>query len=180
MPKAVAQSPPLLQFVGNKAVFAVSGDSLSTFNYSIEGGVFLDTTKHDSLVVQWGMIPGYYQIGVQEVNNGGCEGEWVYILIRLEEMPEIFEITEFTLCPGDTLQLPTIDQNKFKNIRWSDAKAVERGIVQPGQYQVWVDDIFGQLLTATITVTLCELPPLIKSPPQPADRRDQPPIQSSP
>ena len=195
IPKAFAQSPPVRQLIGGKAVFAVDGDKFfdnlpklidippeakPTFRYSITGGVFLDTTRHDSLVVEWGLVQGMYQICAQEIAWGGCEGEWTCIDIELLKM-SILENAEMTLCPGDTLRLPTVNPDLFKNVRWSDAKAVERGIVQPGEYQVWAENEDGEQVTEILTVTICERPPLIKAPPQPADRKLlQPPIQLSP
>jgi hypothetical protein len=149
--------------LGGKSLFAVSGDTLSSFRYSIEGGVFLDTTKRDSLVVQWGMQEGLYRIGMQEIAFGGCEGNWVYMNVKLSGMPFRFENAQRTLCPGDTLHLPRIDPNLYKKIRWSDSKAVERGIVQPGNYQLWVEDLYGCKYTDTLKVTICDLPSLIKS-----------------
>ena len=151
LPKASAQSPPLQQCIGGKSLFGVTGDTLSTFRYSITGGVFLDNSRADSILVQWGMERGLYRLGVQEVAYGGCEGEWIYLNIELKGWRFQFEQPQIGLAPGGTLHIP-IDTKMYKNIRWSDPDVATQGITRPGEYQIWVEDMYGCRFTDTIRV----------------------------
>ncbi|MDR2906760.1 MAG: hypothetical protein LBU91_02070, partial [Bacteroidales bacterium] len=76
IPKGIAQAPPVQVCADGKSIFAISGDTLSSFRFSITGGVLLDTINRDSIVVQWGLQSDVHRLGVQEIALGGCEGEW--------------------------------------------------------------------------------------------------------
>lgn len=149
-PVVLAQ-PPLRQCIGGKALFAVSGDTLSTFRYSVTGGVLLAAAKPDSVVVRWGMKRGAYRVGVQEVSLGGCEGAWVYEEVELVGTSFYFQKTRRRISAGDTLHLP-VDGRLYKKVRWSDPEVAMRGIVQPGGYRIWVEDMNGCKFTDSLTV----------------------------
>ncbi len=153
-PAARAQSP-LRQCVGGKSLFAVSGDTLSTFRYSITGGEFLTTAKPDSVVVKWGLHKGQYKVGVQEIANAGCEGGWVYQDVELVGTPFYFPKNVRRICPGDTMYIP-IDRRLYTTHRWSDPRVDTRGIVEPGGYRIWVEDTNGCKFTDSITVVTCQ------------------------
>jgi hypothetical protein len=153
-PVAHAQLP-LRQCVGGKAQFAISGDSLSTFRYSITGGTLLSAAKPDSVVVQWGMQRGAYRLGVQEISYGGCEGAWVYEDVELVGTSFYFQKAKRRICEGDTMHIP-VDSKLYKNVRWSDPEVATRGIVQPGGYRIWVEDMNGCKSTDSLTVVTCE------------------------
>ena len=153
-----AQSPPLQQCIGGKSIFAVSGDPLSTFRFSITdmlgvpgGGKVLDSTNRDSIVVQWGTAEGLFMIGVQEIAYGGCEGEWVFMTVDLRGSPFKFNEPQRTILPGEVINIP-VDNRLYKNIRWSDPDVKTQGITKPGTYQLWVEDMYGCRHTDTVTV----------------------------
>ena len=167
--KAQAQSPPLQQCTGGRSIFAVSGDPLSTFRFSITdmlgvpgGGVVLDSTKRDSIVVQWGTTEGLFKIGVQEIIHrqielegmvftGKCEGNWVYMIVDLRGKPFRFEEPIMSIGPGERIDIP-INNRLYKNIQWSDPNIPTQGITSPGIYQLRVEDMYGCRHTDTITV----------------------------
>ncbi len=161
--QAQPQSRPLVQCIGSKAIFAVGGDSLSTFRYSITGGEFLDTSKHDSLVVKWDLEEGLHRIGVQEIAYGGCEGEWVYMYVDLVGERFIPGQTSHVICADEEIEIK-VDPQLFKIIRWSDEEAVvdktdtPRGvyhITKPGTFNIYLEDVHGCKHTETFEVTLC-------------------------
>ena len=164
-----AQSPPLRQCIGGKAQFAVSGDPASTFEYSVNGGVFLSTERPDSLVVQWGMQEGLFRIGVRETakfskeaqeklrelgldpTGHSCPGDWIYMLVDLKGVRFAPEQTVYTIGSSETIQI-TIDSKVYRTIRWADPDAVtpcpdgQPGIfhfTKPGTFQVFLEDTHG-------------------------------------
>lgn len=153
--KTYAESPPLQQCAGGRSIFAVTGDSASTFRYSITGGVFLDTTRNDSIVVEWDRTHGLCTIGVQEISLAGCKGEWTYIEVDLKGTPFNFDNKEMSICPGESLQFD-IDMKLYKNIKWSDPDVANRGITSPGNYQIWLECMDGCRYTDTVKVVTCE------------------------
>ncbi len=147
-----AQGPPPRQCVGGKAVFAVSGDSASTFRYSITGGVFLDTTRNDSLVVQWNMEGGLQTIGVQEVNIAGCEGDWVFMHVDVRGTPFVLTDEQRSVCTGTAF--PDINPKLFKSVKGLPETGTKT-FTQPGEYKLVVEDMFGCKFKETIKVTPC-------------------------
>jgi hypothetical protein len=120
------------------------------------GGRFVDSTRYDSLVVEWGMTEGLYLIGVQEVAYGGCEGEWTYMMVDLKGTQFVPE-SSYRLTGGELL-VP-INPNLWKNVRWTP-NTVTNGqppgtfkISQVGTYQVTMEDMHGCKHSETITVT---------------------------
>lgn len=145
-----AQSPPLQQCVGGKAIFAVSGDLASTFRYSISGGgKLIDTSNIDSIVVQWGLEDGIQQIGVQEVNTAGCVGEWIFFTVDLRGTPFVLNEEQRYLQAGKPLELP-IDKMLYKSIR--SIPEINEQDPLPGVYKIVAEDRFGCKFTNTIHV----------------------------
>jgi hypothetical protein len=149
-------------------VFAVNssdtiGGDLATFRYSITdtngvpgGGVFLDTSRPDSLVVEWGMTEGLYRVGVQEIAYGGCEGEWTYLVVDLKGTRFIPDAS-YRIVGGNPAQIP-ISPNLWKNVRWTPNTVTNSGqgiylINQVGTYQVTMEDTHGCRHSETIVVT---------------------------
>ncbi|MCL2027941.1 MAG: hypothetical protein FWG79_05575 [Bacteroidales bacterium] len=156
------------QCIGSKAVFAVSGNPYSTYNYSItdlygnpKGGQFLNTDRLDSIVVEWGLDAGLLRIGVQEITGvppeiaalmgipvEGCEGEWVYIMVDLGGVRFIPESTSHNLVHGESVEIK-FDTRLFKRITWDDPSVVTNGtdgiyhIVNSGTHTVVVEDMYG-------------------------------------
>ncbi len=145
------------QCVNGKAQFAVSGDTLSSFRYSVTGGTLLSVARSDSVVVKWGLRRGSYRLGVQETSAAGCDGPWVYQEVKLVGIPFYFPKDQRRICPGDTMFLP-IDGRLYQShkTRWSDPEVAARGIVAPGGYRVWVEDVYGCRYTDSITVVPCQ------------------------
>jgi len=165
-------SPPIQACVEGKSVFAVSGKPGSAFRFDVEGGKIVDSTRLDSIVVQWGSQQGLFRIGVQEIPMLGmlkeewgsdfptnveispeCQGQWTYIEVDLRGRPFRFEQPEMTINTGEVVNIP-ISQRLYKNIRWSDPTIATQGITAPGTHQVWVEDMHGCTFTDTVTVSL--------------------------
>ena len=55
--------------------YSVQGSAGSTFEWTISnGGGTISRNYGDSIIVDWSMVPGIYEITVQEISQHGCYG----------------------------------------------------------------------------------------------------------
>lgn len=179
--QAQATSPPIQACVGGKSVFAVSGEPGASFRFEVTGGQIIDSTRLDSIVVQWGPDQGLFRIGVKDARQSDwldtvkalfgpehtididpeCLSQWTYIDIDLRGRPFRFADLgigeEVDIGAGEVLNIP-INTRLHRNIRWNKDglpdSTVTNSITVPGNYQIWVEDMHGCTHTDTITVSL--------------------------
>ncbi|MCL2414286.1 MAG: hypothetical protein FWC94_03430 [Bacteroidales bacterium] len=176
VPKLQAQtSPPIQVCAEGKSVFAVSGMPDSEFRFKVEGGKVVDSTRLDSIVVQWGQEQGLFRIGVQEIPmlkmlrekwgddfpasveiSSECQGEWTYIYVDVRGRPFLFTQSDVQANSGDNLdQIYPVSLRLYKNTRWFDPDGIEtQNFTRPGTYQIWVEDMHGCMFTDTINMTI--------------------------
>ena len=176
--QAQATSPPIQACVGGKSVFAVSGEPGASFRFEVTGGEIVDSTRLDSIVVQWGMEQGLFRIATQEQVSTAvlewmkkelgvshieidpeCQGPWVYVDVDLRGRPFRFDQTDMTIGTGEVINFPMINSVLYKTVRWykdglPDPTVTTNGITVPGNYRIWVEDMHGCIHTDTVTVSL--------------------------
>jgi len=136
------------------------------------GGTIIDSTRLDSIVVQWGVQQGLARFYVQEVptldwikaeiglayidDPPECKGRWVPIYVDLRGRPFSFGKPSIDVSLGaDPNEVLPISRRLYNSVRWfdEDGYAIER-FDRPGLFKVRVEDMHGCVFTDTITVTL--------------------------
>ena len=172
IPKVQAQdSPPIQACVGGRSVFAVSGDPHSSFRFEVTGGTVIDSTRLDSIVVQWDMQQGLARFSVQEIPAVDwmkaemgfdieipleCKSEWITVLVDLRGRPFSFGKPNIdVIADADPNEVLPISRRLYNSVRWfnGDGNAIER-FDHPGLFKVRVEDMHGCVFFDTITVTL--------------------------
>lgn len=96
--------------------YHVKGSPGSTFNWRVNGGV-ITRQYGDSIIVDWGMVPGEYQLRVQEISTDGC-----YAIPKtatvLVSGPSVELGDDSYICQGETFTLTP--EGDFENLEWSD------------------------------------------------------------
>ena len=96
--------------------FMVEGWETSTFNWTVEGGTI---TRHygDSIIVDWPMIPGEYEVTVKEVSLHGCAGN-VQKAMVLVSGPDLNLGDDRAICTGETFTISP--DGAFSSYLWQD------------------------------------------------------------
>ncbi|MEX2370058.1 MAG: gliding motility-associated C-terminal domain-containing protein [Bacteroidales bacterium] len=96
--------------------YFVQGNEGSTFDWTISGGT-ITRFYGDSIIVDWGDVPGEYEISVLEISPYGCRSvpSAGKVLITAPE----FDLGDDTyICEGELFSLSYEDE--FRSILWSD------------------------------------------------------------
>jgi len=173
IPKVQAQSsPPIQACIGGRSVFAVSGDTASSFRFFVRGGEVICSERNDSIVVQWGMQQGLARFSVQEIPAVDwikaemglayieippeCKSDTLHIYVDLRGRQFSFGKPSIAVSPGvNPNDVLPISRRLYNSIRWfdEDGNAIER-FEHPGLFKVRVEDMHGCVFTDTITVTI--------------------------
>jgi len=84
--------------------YTISGNPLSTFEWSISGGGTLNTNGSSSITVNWGNIPGEYTVSTREITQEGCVGELI-TCSSIILAPNIDFTTNTSVCYNQSLAL---------------------------------------------------------------------------
>jgi len=79
--------------------YYVDGWENSTFNWTVSGGA-ISRDYGDSVIVDWGDVPGEYEVTVQEVSEHGCIGELKRGTV-LVSAPDIELGDDVYICEGE-------------------------------------------------------------------------------
>jgi gliding motility-associated-like protein len=143
--------------VGSKSVFKATRDpgivGLNTvFDYTVPGnaGQLLQAYS-DSIVVQWGFNRGTYQLGVQEITDTGCAGDWAYLDVAVVGTEAVFSQDRYTICNGNAVEI-MFNESDFQAYQWADYTIINNTITKAGTYELKTIDWNGCLITNFITV----------------------------
>jgi len=128
--------------------YYVQGTEGSTFNWTVSGGI-ISRNYGDSIVVDWGDVPGVYQLSVQEVSEYGCNSV-PRVGNVLVSAPLIDLGDDAYICEGETFTLAP--EGDFYSFEWSDGtiapyfRTSEEGLITcivSDQYGCfWQDEIY--------------------------------------
>ena len=156
---AVAQDGKMC--MGTKAVYAAEGLKDSKFEYELVDGGKIIRKYSDSIVVEWGYTKGIYQLGVQEISQYGCEGEWAYIDVEVVGDSAQFTQNVYEIC-GNNGATVTFNPSNFKAWEWVNVNVGEDGkIYKPGIYKLKTTDKNNCTLFSSVRVVVCDEPPEI-------------------
>jgi len=96
--------------------FMVDGWENSTFNWTVEGGI-ITRDYGNSIIVNWPVSPGEYEITVREISEHGCAGELKRAMV-LVSGPELDLGGDRGICSGDQFNL--VPEGEFEFYQWHD------------------------------------------------------------
>ena len=140
--------------IGSKIVYAANGQIGSTYEYLLEqpeAGV-LTKTHNDSILVEWGFTKGTFQLGVREISQFGCFGNWAHLNVQVVGDYAQFTRPVYNMCGGSGV---TVDFNKgdFLAHSWVDPTVPANGyITKPGIYELMTIDRNNCRLSSFIEV----------------------------
>lgn len=128
--------------------YNVRGTEGSTFDWRVEGGEIV-RDYGDSIIVNWGEVPGEYEVFVQEISEYGCLSEPRTGMV-LVSAPDLNMGDDTYICEGDVFQISP--QGVFYSYEWHDGSTdpvystTEEGLISltvTDQYGCpWSDDIY--------------------------------------
>jgi len=142
----------------NYELFAPTGATILNENTTRLSDNFHSNLSFD---VQWGNIPGDYQIKLIERSAFDCAGDTVYANITLVESFVVSLGNDITICKGDsTVLTPIIDFDGSYSYKWSDGSVGETlSVTESGIYSVTVTDKkTGKSSFASVQVTVFDTP----------------------
>jgi gliding motility-associated-like protein len=152
----LSQDPLAVVCAGDTGVaYYVDGWEGSTFNWTVEGGV---VTRHygDSVIVDWGDVPGEYRITVQEVSEHGCYGELKAATVYVSA-PHLELGDDTYICNGEIFTLAP--EGDFYSYEWHDgATGAIFSTSQEGLITLTVTDQYGCAWTDELYLEVKRLP----------------------
>lgn len=135
--------------------FMVNGWENSTFTWTVEGGV-ITRNFGDSIIVDWEVVPGEYEVTVREVSEFGCAGPLQRGLVHVAG-PEVDLGDDAVICEGASY---TITPNgNFDSYLWHDGSrgsSYTTGI--EGWIRLEVSDEFGCSARDSLYLSVSALP----------------------
>lgn len=135
--------------------FMVQGWENSTFNWTIEGGV-ITRDYGDSIIVDWPVAPGEYQVTVQEISEAGCAGDIQAGMVRVSG-PEVSLGGDQGICIGNTFTLAP--EGNYASYLWHDGSTGSRYTTDMEEWiKLLVKDEYGCSAIDSMYLTVSELP----------------------
>jgi gliding motility-associated-like protein len=111
--------------------YYILGSEGSTFSWSVEGGT-ISSNYGDSIIVDWGVVPGEYELSVQEVSKNGCYSDPNTVKVIVSAL-EIELGNDIYICEGESFTLdPDGDYYAYEwtnNITTPTYTASETGMI---------------------------------------------------
>jgi len=120
--------------------FHVEGTEGSTFEWNVEGGSIV-RNYGDSVIVDWGSVPGEYMISVTETSRFGCPALPVSGVV-LVSAPEINLGEDTYICEGESFELSP--EGTFYSYLWNNGSGSSvYQTSEEGWISVEVTDVHG-------------------------------------
>lgn len=142
----------------NYEIFVPSGATVMNETTLPLGDKFHSELKFD---VQWGDVPGDYQLKLFERTAFDCAGDTVYANIKLVESFVVSLGGDISFCSGENRVLtPTIDFDGTYTYLWSDGSTNSTlTVTEAGKYSVTATDTkSGKSSSASAKVTVWSVP----------------------
>lgn len=155
-PQVRAQESPWTVCAGASEIsYFVDGWEGSTFAWTVEGGV-ITRNYGDSIIVDWSLETGSYEITVQETSADGCAGEVKRGTVEVVG-PDVNLGGDTYFCFGETFEIHA--DGDFSSYLWQDGSTGSSFVTdQEGWIKVEVSDAYGCTDSDSIYLTENELP----------------------
>ena len=140
--------------IGSKVVYAANGLPGSIYEYNLSqtyAGEIIQT-HNDSIIVEWGVSKGIFQIGVRETTMLGCMSAWAFL--DVEVVGEYAQFTQpvYSICSGNGVYVD-FNKSNFVAWDWADQSISPDGyITKPGRYELITIDHNNCRLSSFIDV----------------------------
>ncbi|MEE4215413.1 MAG: HYR domain-containing protein, partial [Bacteroidales bacterium] len=136
-------------------LYTVKGWEGSVFDWSISGGVIIQDDG-DSVYVDWGSVPGEYEISVQEISAQGCQGAIKRATV-LVSAPEIDLGDETYICNGEIFTVEP--DGDFISYLWHDGTTTPTfSTAEAGLISCQVTDQYGCTSSDDLYLEVYDLP----------------------
>lgn len=135
--------------------FMVDGWNNSTFTWTVEGGV-ITRNFGDSIIVDWNVVPGEYEVTVQEISENGCAGPLQRGLV-LVVGPEVDIGEDVVICEGASYTLTP--EGSYNSYLWHDGSTGSSYTTgSEGWINLVVRDEYGCSARDSMYLTVSALP----------------------
>ena len=148
-------SPPEICSGDTGIAYYVQGFENSTFEWTVEGGT-ISRNFGDSIIVDWNVEPGEYNISVLETSEFGCVGspQSAVVIIR---GPDIDLGDDDYICDGSVFEIEP--EGDFYSYLWHDGSTDPSYTTdQEGWISVEVTDSYGCALSDSMYLSVRDLP----------------------
>ena len=101
--------------------YKVTGNTGSNFHWTVEGGQIVSDPYADNITVNWGSIPGEYNVSVYEETVKSCLGNNMIIKIKINASPAVNLGKVKNICEGGQVEL--IPGKGFNTYLWQDGSS---------------------------------------------------------
>jgi gliding motility-associated-like protein len=136
-------------------VYRIQGNPGSTFVWDVQGGA-ISANYGDSIKVNWGDLPGEYDLRVQEFSKDGCAATPVSGKV-LVSVPNLELGANKEICNGEVVEILPI--GTFSSFLWQDGSVNPNFIGrQQGIISLTVSDQYGCKKTDNLFLAVHPLP----------------------
>ncbi len=136
-------------------VYRVQGNPGSTFVWNVQGGV-ISANYGDSIMVNWGNLPGEYDLRVQEFSKYGCAATPVSGKILVSD-PNLDLGENLEICEGDVVEI--LPKGTFYSYLWHDGSVKPNFIArEQGLISLTVTDKYGCKNYDSMLLTVHKMP----------------------
>jgi len=136
-------------------VYRVQGNPGSTFVWNVQGGS-ISANYGDSIRVDWGSIPGEFDLRVQEFSKFGCAA--IPVSGKVLVSAPLLELGDnLDICEGDVTEI--LPSGTFYSYLWHDGSVTPNYIArQQGRISLTVTDKYGCIRSDDLFLTVHQLP----------------------
>jgi gliding motility-associated-like protein len=135
--------------------YYVEGWDNSTYNWTVNGGR-ISRNYGDSVIVDWGDVPGSYEVTVQEVSEHGCAGELKRGIV-LVSAPDIELGDDTYICEGEVFTIAP--EGDYFSYEWHNGSVYPSfSTKEEGLISLTVTDSFGCSRTDELYLEVKQLP----------------------
>jgi gliding motility-associated-like protein len=136
-------------------MYIAKGNPGSTFVWDAQGGSVI-ANYVDSILVDWGNLPGEYDLSVQEFSDFGCAGTPVNVKVIVTS-PDLELGTNQEICSGEEVEIRTA--GTFNSYLWHDGSVLPYYVSNKQEaISLTVTDQNGCLKTDNMFMTMHPLP----------------------
>lgn len=118
-----------------KRYFVSNPEPGMVYNWSISGGGQVLGTNSDTLYVDWGSVPGIYEVYLLGSLGGNCQADSVIYRVEVLPLPQLQITGNLPVCAGEKL---TLQANGVTSVLWSNGETTaEASFFPTGNQTVW-------------------------------------------
>lgn len=129
-PEAFSQYADTACVGENASGYKVIATPGSNYQWFVKGGSIVSGQGSNDIKINWGNIPGIYDLKVLETTAGTCLGDTVSVKILLIQNPVVSIVSADSVCAGEPIILKALGANRYF---WNGVEGTDTYVLFPKQ-----------------------------------------------